>query len=126
MSAGGFNVVEATISNIHDAFSAGTLTARQLVQTYLERIEAYDKQGPAINCVIALNARALDEAAEIDATFKSDGRRAGPLHGIPLLIKDQIDVNGMATTMGSVLFKNYRPCRDAFAISKLKKAGALM
>ena len=125
MPAGVFNVVEATIADIHSAFEAGTLTARQLVQMYLDRIAAYDQTGPSINSVIALNERALNEASELDAIVKSRGA-LGPLHGIPLLIKDQIDVDGMATTMGSVLFKDYRPGRDAFVVSKLKKAGAII
>ncbi|KQZ01461.1 hypothetical protein ASD45_11825 [Pseudolabrys sp. Root1462] len=125
MTSAAFNVVEATIADIHAAFEAGTLTARQLVETYLARIAAYDKQGPAINAVIALNDKALDEADRLDARFKAQGM-TGPLHGIPLLIKDQIDVDGMATTMGSLLFKDFRPGRDAFVVNKLKQAGAIM
>ena len=125
MTSAAFNVVEATIADIHAAFEAGTLTARQLVETYLARIAAYDKQGPGINAVIALNDKALDEADRLDARFKAQGM-TGPLHGIPLLIKDQIDVDGMATTMGSLLFKDFRPGRDAFVVNKLKQAGAIM
>ncbi|MCW5691975.1 MAG: hypothetical protein KIT48_06390 [Pseudolabrys sp.] len=125
MTSKAFNVVEATIADIHAAFEAGTLTARQLVETYLARIEAYDQKGPAINSVIALNDKALDEADKLDARFKAQGM-TGPLHGIPLLIKDQIDVDGMATTMGSLLFKDFRPGRDAFVVNKLKQAGAIM
>ncbi|MCW5687509.1 MAG: hypothetical protein KIT76_03070 [Pseudolabrys sp.] len=125
MTSKAFNVVEATIADIHAAFEAGTLTARQLVEMYLSRIEAYDKKGPAINSVIALNDKALDEADRLDARFKAQGM-VGPLHGIPLLIKDQIDVDGMATTMGSLLFKDFRPGRDAFVVGKLKQAGAIM
>lgn len=125
MTSAAFNVVEATIADIHAAFEAGTLTARQLVETYLARIAAYDKQGPGINAVIALNDKALDEADWLDARFKAQGM-TGPLHGIPLLIKDQIDVDGMATTMGSLLFKDFRPGRDAFVVNKLKQAGAIM
>ena len=121
----GFKVVEATFDDIHDAFRAGTLSARQLVQTYLDRIEAFDKAGPAINAVISLNPDALAEADRLDASFRATGL-VGPLHGIPLLIKDQADVKGMATTMGSVLFKDYRPNRDGFVVDKLKKAGAII
>lgn len=125
MKSAAFKVAEATIADIHSAYQAGTLTARQLVEMYLERIEAYDKQGPGINSIIALNDRALGEADKLDIRFKSRGM-VGPLHGIPLLIKDQIDVNGMPTTMGSLLFKDFRPGRDAFVVGKLKKAGAIM
>lgn len=120
-----FDVVEASIDDIHGAFFAGTLNARQLVQMYLNRIEAYDKRGPAINAVISLNPNVLDEADRLDAAFRSRGF-VGPLHGIPLLIKDQADVAGMKTTMGSVLFKDFDPGRDGFVVAKLKKAGAIV
>jgi len=120
-----FKLVEAAFDDIHDAFSAGTLTARQLVQMYLDRIEAFDKAGPGINAVISLNPDALADAARLDALFRTTGL-VGPLHGIPLLIKDQADVKGMATTMGSVLFKDYRPNRDGFVVDRLKKAGAIV
>ena len=119
-----FNVVETTIAEIHAAYRSGSLTARQLVQMYLDRIAAYDKQGPAINAVIALNARALDEADRLDAAFGENGF-VGPLHGIPLIMKDQADMAGMPTTLGSVLFKDYVPDRDAFIVARLKQAGAI-
>ena len=88
-----FNIVETTIGDIHAAYKAGTLTVRQLVQMYLDRIAAYDKQGPAINAVISLNPAALEEADRLDAAFRTSGF-AGPLHGIPVLMKDQADVKG--------------------------------
>src|SRR5918996_3247163 len=120
-----FNVLETTIDDIHDAYKSGRLTARQLVQTYLDRIAAYDKKGPAINAVITANPKALEEADRLDAAFKASGP-IGPLHGIPIIIKDQFDAEGMPTTLGSVLFKNYYPDRDAFVVDKLKKAGAII
>ena len=120
-----FNVLETTIEDIHSAYQSGQLTARQLVQTYLDRISAYDKQGPAINAIITINSSALDEADRLDAAFKASGF-VGPLHGIPIIIKDQADAKGMPTTLGSVLFKNYYPDRDAFVVEKLKKAGAII
>ena len=95
------------------------------MQTYLDRIEAYNKQGPAINAIITLNATALEEADRLDAAFKAGGF-VGPLHGIPIIIKDQADAKGMPTTLGSVLFKDYYPDRDAFVVEKLKKAGAII
>src|SRR5262245_48221902 len=103
-----FNVVETTIEDIHAAFKANTLTCRQLVQMYLDRMEAYDQKGPGINAVIARNPEVLEEADRLDATFKETGF-VGPLHGIPLIMKDQADLKGMPTTLGSVLFKDYRP-----------------
>jgi amidase len=120
-----FQIVDATIEQIHSAFKAGTLTARRLVQMYLDRIETYDRNGPTINSVIALNPDALAEADRLDAAFKSGGA-VGPLHGIPLIIKDQVDVKGMPTTLGSVLFEGFSPERDGFVIQRLKKAGAIL
>lgn len=119
-----FDVVEATIADIHAAFESGTLTARRLVEIYFGRIDAYDGKGPAINSLISLNPRALEEADRLDAAFKSSGL-VGPLHGIPLVMKDQGDVKEMPTTMGSVLFKDHMPGRDAFVVTKLKDAGAI-
>jgi amidase len=120
-----FNVLETTIDDIHSAYKSCRLTARQLVQTYLNRIETYNKQGPAINAIITLNPNALDEADRLDQAFKTAGP-IGPLHGIPIIIKDQADAKGMPTTLGSVLFKNYYPDRDAFVVEKLKNAGAII
>src|SRR5215472_4604424 len=124
LSAPSFNVVEANIDDIHAAYRAGTLTVRQLVQMYLDRIAACDQQGPAINSVISLNPTVLDEADQLDAAFRNTGF-VGPLHGIPILVKDQADVAGMPTTLGSALFKDYRPARDCFVAAKLKQAGAI-
>jgi amidase len=123
-AAQAFNVVEATIADIHAAFKAGTLTVRQLVQIYLDRIAAYDKKGPAINCIISLNPTALEEADRLDAAFQKSGF-VGPLHCIPVIMKDQADIKGMPTTLGSALFKDYMPDSDGFVVAKLKKAGVI-
>jgi amidase len=120
-----FNLLEATIDDIHSAYKSGQLNARQLVQMYLDRIEAYDQKGPAINAIISVNSHALEEADQLDAKSKASGF-VGPLHGIPIIIKDQADAKGMPTTLGSVLFQNYYPDRDAFVVEKLKKAGAII
>ena len=120
-----FQIMETTIDDVHAAFKSGRLTARALVQGYLDRIGAYDKQGPTINSIITLNPNALAEADNLDAAFKRSGL-TGPLHGIPILVKDEIDTAGMPTTLGTVVFKDYRPPRDAFAIEKLRKAGAII
>ena len=119
-----FEILDATIADIHGAFEDGTLTARRLVEMYFERIEAYDQKGPGINSLISLNPRALDEADRLDAAFKASGF-VGPLHGIPMVMKDQGDVAEMPTTMGSVLFKDHMPGRDSFVVAKLKDAGAI-
>lgn len=120
-----FNLLETTIAEVHSAYQYGGLTCRQLVQMYLNRIQAYDKDGPALNAIISLNAEALAEADRLDARFQSSGL-VGPLHGIPIIIKDQADVAGLPTTLGSLLFKDYYPDRDAFVVDKLKKAGAII
>ena len=124
-STASFSVLEATIEDIHSAYKSGQLTSRRLVQMYLDRIEAYDKKDPALNAIITINANALEEADRLDAVFAASGL-VGPLHGIPVILKDQADAVGMPTTLGSVLFKDYYPDRDAFVVEKLKKAGAII
>jgi len=120
-----FNVMEATVENIHAAYKSGQLTTHQLVQLYLDRIEAYDKKGPALNSIITVNPDALKEADRLDAAFKASGF-VGPLHGIPVILKDMVDAKGMPTTEGSVLLKDFYPDKDAFVADKLKKAGAII
>ncbi len=120
-----FHLLEATIEDVHSAYRSGKLTSHQLVQLYLNRIAAFDKKGPGINAIITVNPKALEEADRLDVAFKTSGL-SGPLHGIPVIVKDQMDVKGMPTTLGSILFKNYYPDRDAFVAEKLKKAGAII
>lgn len=120
-----FDIIDTTIEQVHAAFKSGALTCRQLVQMYLDRIAAYDKNGPAINAIISINPAALTEADRLDQAFKNSGF-VGPLHGIPIIVKDQGDATPMATTLGSVLFKDYYPDRDAFVVDKLKKSGAII
>ena len=119
------SILEATIEDIHDAYRSRKLTCRQLVQIYLDRIAAFDKHGPAINAIITINSKALEEAERLDRMFKGSSP-VGPLHGIPIIVKDQADVKGLPTTLGSVLFKDYYPDRDSFVVEKLKSAGALI
>jgi len=120
-----FNILETSIEAIHAAYKSGELTCRQLVRMYLDRIEAYDKKGPAINAIITLNSKALEEADHLDTLYKQSGL-SGPLHGIPVVVKDQADVAGMPTTLGSLLFKDHYPERDCFVVANLKKAGAII
>src|SRR5213594_720872 len=94
----------ASVADIHAAFSKGTLTARSLTQQYLDRIEAYDKRGPTLNSIVTINPRALEDADRLDAQFTRSGL-VGPLHGIPILVKDEIDAAGMPTTLGTLVFK---------------------
>lgn len=120
-----FEITETTIELVHGAYKSGELTARQLVQGYLDRVRAYDQQGPKLNAIITVNPKALEEADRLDGEYKRSGL-VGPLHGIPILVKDEIDTAGMPTTLGSVLFKDYRPPLDAFVVARLKKAGAII
>ena len=120
-----FQVVEATIGEIHAAYKSGELTSRQLVQLYLDRIAKYDQKGPSLNAIITLNPHALEDADRLDAAFKKSGL-TGPLHGIPVILKDQFDAKGFPTTLGSVLLKNFYPDQDAFVTAKLRKAGAII
>ena len=120
-----FSLLETTTADIHAAYAAGNLTARELVQSYFDRIEAYDRNGPNINSIITTNPKALEDADRLDAAYEASGP-VGPLHGIPVILKDQIDAQGMPTTLGSVVLKDYYPDRDAFVVELLKKAGAII
>lgn len=121
-----FDVMETTIEKVHRAMKEGKLTAHELVQDYLDRINAYDKNGPGINCIITLNNDALAEADKLDAELKQTGNFVGSLHGIPILVKDQVDAAGMPTTLGSLVFKNYFPPQDSFVVAKLRAQGAII
>lgn len=121
----GFHLVETTIDEIHAAMRAGKLSCRELVQQYLNRIEAYDRQGPALYAIQTINPEALAEAQRLDARFAASGP-IGPLHGIPVLVKDQVETRGLTTTYGSALFKDFVPTRDATVVERLKAAGAIV
>jgi amidase len=120
------SVEEATIADAQSAFLSGQMTARQLVTAYLKRVEAYDQQGPYINSIINLNPQALAEADALDAKLKRSGKLSGPLHGVPVLIKDCIDATGMPMTSGFQGWKNYYPPSDAPLVAKIKAAGGIV
>jgi amidase len=120
-----FDLSTATIADINAAIDAGALSSEKLVGLYLARIEAYDKHGPKVNAVITLNKNALAEARALDAERKSKGRRS-PLHGIPIVLKDLIDVAGMPTTAGFKPFGAPVPSRDAAIVTRLKAAGVIV
>lgn len=124
-SANTLDVVELSAIDARDRMAAGTLTSRALTQAYLERIAAVDDKGPTLNAVIELNASALSDAETIDREREA-GRVRGPLHGIPVLIKDNIEVAGMVTSAGSLAMNDYRPARDAFLAAQLRSAGAVI
>lgn len=123
--AAGFDLSTATIADIQAAMDKGALTSEKLIQLYLARIDAYDKKGPRINAVITLNPKALEEARALDAERKAKGRRS-PLHGIPVVLKDLIDVAGLPTTAGFKPFGAPVPERDAPLVVRLKAAGAII
>src|ERR1700690_2589413 len=121
-----FHLDEATISDVHAAYKSGALTSVKLVQAYLERIRACDQAGPKLNVVIFLNPRALDEAAALDEEFRRTGKFVGPLHGIPVLLKDNVNTKDMPTTGGSLSLAGYTPATDAAITQKLRRAGAII
>src|ERR1700676_1988328 len=126
--AGAFSLLstqEPTIADIRAAFESKDLNCRQLVQMYLDRIEAYDKKGPSLNAIIVVNANALAEADVVDTRFVNSGF-VGPLHCVPIIVKDNYDVMGFPTTAGSLSLKDSMPPRDAFFIRKLRAAGAMV
>jgi amidase len=122
---GSFELMEATIADIHDAYRHGQLTCRELVQRYLDRIAAYDQQGPALKAIITVNPRALEVADELDRRYKQSGL-TGPLHGIPVILKDNYDTFDLPTTGGNTAMRTSVPPTDAFTVDKIRKAGALI
>lgn len=121
----GFVVEEATIAEIHAAMSEGSITAEALVQHYLDRIEAYDKQGASINSLITVSDAALDHARELDEAFATSGL-TGSLHGIPVIVKDNYDTYDLPTTNGILALKGAIPPDDAFHVARLRDAGAIV
>ena len=120
-----FDVVEKTIPELAAAMKAGTVTSKALVQAYLARIDAYDHHGPAINAIIMVNPNALADADALDRERATRGPR-GPLHGVPIILKDNYDTADMPTTAGSIALRGSRPERDAFQVRKLREAGAVI
>jgi Asp-tRNA(Asn)/Glu-tRNA(Gln) amidotransferase A subunit family amidase len=121
-----FVLEEATVESIHAAYRAGTLTTTALVQGYLARIEAYDRQGPALRALITINPRALEEAARLDAEYRAKKGRVGPLHGIPVILKDNFNTRDLPTSGGNAAMRNSQPGSDAFTVQRMREAGALI
>jgi hypothetical protein len=109
-----------------DSCARGGLDDRANTQAHLDRIAAYDKRGPLINSLITINALALEDADRLDAVLRTTGRPVGPLHGIPIVVKDNIDVVGLPMTAGFQGWKNYYPPQDAPLVKKLRAAGAII
>jgi amidase len=119
------DVVELSATEARDRMSAGTLTARALTQAYLDRIAQVDDAGQRLDSVIEINSAALQDAERLDAERKS-GKVRGPLHGIPILLKDNIDVAGMVNSAGSLALADNRPSQDAFLVARLRDQGAVI
>jgi amidase len=121
-----FELDELTISDLQQALQSGKFTSKQLVEKYSDRINDVDKKGPTLSSVIEMNPDAERIASDLDRERKEKGPR-GPLHGIPILLKDNIDTQDrMMTTAGSLALVGSRPLRDAFVAQKLREAGAVV
>src|ERR1700722_19642922 len=121
-----FELEEITIAELQDGMKSGKFTARSLVEKYSARIDEIDKHGPSINAIIERNPDALSIAEALDQERKAKGPR-GPMHGIPVLIKDNIDTaDKMMTTAGSLALVGSKPLEDSFVAQKLRSAGAVI
>ena len=120
-----FVIEETTIEEVHRAFASGRLTCRALVAGYLERIEAYDRAGPALTAIVTVNDRALTIADSLDRRWRETGP-IGPLHCVPFVVKDNIATEGLRTTVGSAAFAELIPRRDAVAVRRVKEAGGVI
>src|SRR5712671_4744066 len=123
---GPFRLQEATIAGIHAAFAAGRLTCAQLTGLYLDRIAAYDMQGPALHAIITVNPKAMEVAAEMDRSYRESPAGTGALHCVPIILKDNFNTFDMPTTGGNVSMKTSVPPADAFTVARIRKAGALI
>ena len=121
----GFDVYEASITELQAAMTAGRTTSRDLVDAYLARIAAYDTRGPQINAMVRVNPNARAEAVRLD-TERRQGRVRGPLHGIPIILKDNFDTADMPTSGGALALANHQPTEDAFVVRRLREAGAVI
>jgi amidase len=121
-----FRVDETTIADVHAAMRANRLTCHQLVQAYLQRIDAYDKKGPAINAITVVNPDALATADSLDKRFAATKQLVGPLHCVPMIVKDNFQTIGLQTAAGNLALKGYAPAKDAFEVARIKAAGAIV
>src|SRR3954452_2080536 len=120
-----FRAEETTIADIHAAMRAGTLSCQALVEQYLRRIEAYDKNGPAINALVVVNPAALRVADSLDQRFRREGL-IGPLHCIPVIVKDNFETVDLPTTAGSLSLQGFVSNKDAFQVRRIREAGAIV
>jgi Asp-tRNA(Asn)/Glu-tRNA(Gln) amidotransferase A subunit family amidase len=121
-----FPIDETSIAVLQAAYLSGRATATSVCQAHLDRIAAYDRKGPALGAIIINNPDALSDAAALDAALKSTGKLVGPLHGIPILVKDNYDVAGLQTTGGSAALLGWVPEKDATVIARIRAAGGII
>jgi Asp-tRNA(Asn)/Glu-tRNA(Gln) amidotransferase A subunit family amidase len=125
-----FQFMEASIADIHRGFQSGKLTCHDLVQRYLDRIQAYDQQGPALTAMLYVNPNALQQADAMDAQLKAThlkpGAKLKPLQCIPVVLKDNFDTADMPTTGASLALRGMQPSKDAFTVARLRQSGALI
>lgn len=119
------DVTEASVTTLQDAMTRGQFTAEQLVNAYLARIAAYDHAGPGLNALIRINPNALGDARMLDAERRA-GNVRGPLHGIPVIIKDNYDTGDMPTSAGSLALATSQPAQDGFLVKRMRDAGAIV
>ena len=120
-----FRVEEASISDIHAALKGGSVTCRGLVEQYHRRIDTFDKNGPGINAIVITNPEALAQADTLDARAKQSGF-AGPLHCIPMIVKDNFETVGLQSANGSLALAGFVSSKDAFQVRRVKEAGAIV
>ena len=120
-----FRVDETTIAAVHDAFKSGRLTCRALIDTYLRRIYAYDKNGPALNAIVVTNPEAQKQAEELDRRYAQSGP-VGPLHCVPTIVKDNFETIGLQSAAGSLSLRGFISNKDAFQVKRIKDAGAIV
>ncbi len=120
-----FAVEETSIAQVQAAFRARRLSCHQLVQQYLDRIDRYDKRGPGINAIVTINPRALAIADSLDRRFAASGP-VGPLHCVPMIVKDNFETKDLQTTAGSLSLKGWVPTRDATMVARVRAAGAIV
>ncbi|KAL2065854.1 hypothetical protein VTL71DRAFT_3524 [Oculimacula yallundae] len=119
------SVEELTIDQVHDAYKSGGYTCRQVVQAYVARIKQLDQTGPKLNAITVISSSCLDEADSLDVHLKDHGSFIGPLHGVPVIVKDQCDTKGIPTAYGNISCL-HNPTEDATLVKKLRAAGAII
>ena len=126
LSASPTSIMELSIADIHERFAQGVLTCTELTQRLLHRIECYDQQGPCLNALLTVHPHALDTARHKDQEYRSNPTAVGPLHGIPVIVKDNYNTADLPTTGGSIVLAHAQPPQDCFVVQRLRQAGAII